>query len=249
MKRLFTTEQQRQEDEYVFPYHYRGLFSEEQEMWDLEYLDYLHVVGKKLSPFNGQKILDVGCGDGRLFYELRHEKIIPWGVDHSHRAIQFAQGFNPHVQFRVGGIEVLPPKEMFDQITMIEVLEHIPPAQVAKVVGAVARRLKKGGKLLVTVPSIRRKVIPKHYQHFTERTLRDVLGTHLHVQSVYGYGKMPGKRLFNLFRRITLLFLPMKDILPFFQWGKRWTRLWYRTHLSIGKPDECTGLLAECIAL
>jgi ubiquinone/menaquinone biosynthesis C-methylase UbiE len=249
MKRSILSHQQKiQEAEYGIPYHYKSLFSEEQEVWDIEYLDYLLRVKKKLSPFTGQKILDVGCGDGRFFHEVRGENVILWGVDYSERAIQFARAFNPSAQFVVGGVSDLPPNESFDAIVMIEVLEHIPPSQISRTLREISRRLKKGGKLVITVPSVRRGMVEKHYQHFTETSFREALSPHFNVVKVEGYGRVGlKKRMFNVLRRMCLLFFPFKDFFPFFGMMKGWIRGIYSTHLGYGSPDECTGLLAECI--
>lgn len=39
--------------------------------WGYEYLSYLNFVLEKASQIGFKSLLDVGCGDGRLLYELR----------------------------------------------------------------------------------------------------------------------------------------------------------------------------------
>lgn len=66
---------------------------------NIPYLHRLEMVKQLLRPFSGQYVLDAGCGDGRLCYELRKENVQVMGVDMSERAISFAKAFNPDINF------------------------------------------------------------------------------------------------------------------------------------------------------
>ena len=181
--------QEAQEEQYRFPYHYIDVaLPKERDIGLIEYKMNLQFVAEQLSPFEGQRILDVGCGDGRFGYELRGRNIRYEGTDYSERAVAFARAFCPEWTFHAGTLTPLITTHagVFDQIVLIEVLEHIPPDEVSAVLRQVSQLLKTDGRLIVTVPSTLVNVSAKHYQHFDSRSLRDVLDTTFDVENVVG---------------------------------------------------------------
>lgn len=104
--------------------------------------------GKYIDP--GSRLLDIGSADGALFdrYELIFKSAV--GIDSGlpqpveRRNWRLVKGWFP---------EDLPDDEPFDVITMLAVLEHIPPAEQEAMARAVADRLRPGGLLVITVPS------------------------------------------------------------------------------------------------
>ena len=98
--------------------------------------------------------MDVGCGDGRLCDRLRQKfglEIEYLGVDLVERAIDFARAFNPGEEFRCCDISKI--EGTFELATCIEVLEHIPDAEVASFLGAIKGRLVPNGHLILSVPT------------------------------------------------------------------------------------------------
>lgn len=167
-----TALQQSQEDEYIFPYHYADLFFElYKQIYCLDYLSMLRTIKELLEPFEGQRILDAGCGDGRFCHELRGENVKVVGIDFSQKALAFAKAFNDSVEFKQADLANLKYKEAFDVVTLIEVLEHLPPNIIPRVVANLWKALKPEGKLVVSVPTIRMPLSRKHYQHFTSEKL------------------------------------------------------------------------------
>lgn len=168
----FSKEQYIQEMQYNFPYHYLGLYSEVyRELIHRHYLSILKTNVSLLKPFTGQRLLDVGCGDGRFCYELRRENVEIYGIDYSNRAIAFAKAFNPSGQFLVGNVTELNYDNFFDIIALIEVLEHIPLDEINICIASLKKQLKPGGRLLLSVPSVNLPLQKKHYQHFTPEML------------------------------------------------------------------------------
>lgn len=88
------------------------------------------------------KILDVGCGRGRL------RKIINQGSEYI--GIDSQAGKNVDV---VGDVHALPFADgLFDGVICTAVLEHVADETV--VLREILRVLKKGGKLILTIPFI-----------------------------------------------------------------------------------------------
>ena len=99
MKNL-TEEQRDQEDLYSFPYHYLDLKSDEHRLLlRIEGIAKLRLIRDYILKNNFKRILDAGCGDARLFHEIKDFNGELVGVDYSERAIGFAKVFNPHAEF------------------------------------------------------------------------------------------------------------------------------------------------------
>ena len=69
-------------------------------------------------------------------------------------------------------------------MTLIEVLEHIPPPQVERFVYGLSTYISDGGTLLLTVPHANKPVQSKHYQHFSTALLRESLEPHFEIQEM-----------------------------------------------------------------
>lgn len=169
-----------QSGEYAFPYHYlpsRTKFPRFARFWNFSpsymaalglFTNWLAGVSKDSS--GPHRHIDIGCGDGGFVNAVsmsgKLENVAFTGVDYDERAIFWAKAFA-----RDGGVfECMPlaelPQKDFDSASLIEVVEHIPPAELPKFVAEVASVLKPGGDLFLTVPSTQKPVEQKHYQHF-----------------------------------------------------------------------------------
>ncbi|MBI4130189.1 TauD/TfdA family dioxygenase [Candidatus Roizmanbacteria bacterium] len=89
-------------------------------------------------------------------------------------------------------IRLAPPtlegKRYVQAVTMIAVIEHIPPAVIPNVLVEIHRALEDNGLFVVRVPSTLQPVRDKHYQHFTPDSLQHTLeqGGHFTVQEMVG---------------------------------------------------------------
>jgi 2-polyprenyl-3-methyl-5-hydroxy-6-metoxy-1,4-benzoquinol methylase len=99
----------------------------------------------------GNKILDIGSGDGPLFKFLEKTKIPFTGI-----------GLDPEVvETRTINYNIFPDKfpnekisgNRFDIITALAVLEHIPKDALSEFAMNCNRHLEMGGQLVITVPS------------------------------------------------------------------------------------------------
>lgn len=238
--------QQRQEDQYSFPYHYVPRWGEHFTQirtmrWGYEYASYMEYVLDLLAEHHKPKrLLDVGCGDGRFIYEAR--KRLPdtelSGVDYSHQAISFARAFNPDVSFFVEDI-TNPSLDIgrYDSIVLIETLEHIPPAEVPRFLGGLANLLEKKGTLIVTVPSSNVPVSPKHYQHFDQRALEDVLSPYVSVIK-WQFLNKKGFQTKVIMRLLTNRFFAINSVRI-----STWLYRYYTRYLLHAQPHNCGIIL------
>lgn len=169
----FDREQHMQEEEYAFPYHHvvqgRDGFSQcFNDGWGINYLATVEFILEQVRAESFASAIDIGCGDGRLTKELAESfpgtRVL--GVDYSRRAVTLAKAMAPNCEFRCVDITAENLAEQFDLAVLMEVYEHIPPEAAPGFSAAVARLVPTGGKLIVTVPHVNKRVEPKHYRHF-----------------------------------------------------------------------------------
>ncbi|MAI97296.1 MAG: bifunctional 3-demethylubiquinol 3-O-methyltransferase/2-polyprenyl-6-hydroxyphenol methylase [Rhodobacteraceae bacterium] len=117
---------------------------------------------KKLNPFEGLRILDIGCGGGLLSEPMARLGASVVGVDPVDKNIRVAElhakqvGLN--IDYRVSTAEeLLKNNEIFDVILNMEVIEHVPSPE--KYVNTCSELLRSGG--LMTCSTINRN--PKSY--------------------------------------------------------------------------------------
>ena len=177
-------EQQIQEAQYEFPYHYipeldhNGTFSQTRQWpWGYRYMAGIQVVIDQLEKVEFNSIIDIGCGDGRFLHELNknHSQTDMSGVDYSQRAIDFANAMNPIIDFECGDITEDKLDKQYDVATLIEVLEHIPPDRLTNFIDSCTDVIKNEGMLILTVPHKNKGIQAKHYQHFTRDELTNLL--------------------------------------------------------------------------
>jgi SAM-dependent methyltransferase len=101
----------------------------------------------------GEKILDLGCGNGRLLQIFKGKNIDYFGVDSSEKLIEIAKKRYPNKKFQVADALNLPfPNNYFDKIYSIAVLHHIPSVEFRRRFLKEAKRvLKPEGLLILTV--------------------------------------------------------------------------------------------------
>lgn len=94
---------------------------------------FLSRVAEAVNEVQANKILDVACAEGFVIKYLkeRQPEIVFQGFDIDADAIREAQKMNPGVSFAVKDLYTLAPKERFDLIIALEVLEHLEDYQRA----------------------------------------------------------------------------------------------------------------------
>jgi SAM-dependent methyltransferase len=176
MTRITGKRGQLQEELYRFPYHYIPNFPDSGGAsrvrtlsWGLEYLGYMTYVASLVNRLEPGSVLDVGCGDGRLFEFLSPAIPKRVGVDPSERAVALARGLIPGTEFIAGVARDVP--EQFDVVTAVEVLEHIPDTELNEFLTEASGRVCVGGHFVISVPSTVKAPNPKHYRHYDEELL------------------------------------------------------------------------------
>lgn len=246
---VLTEKQQVQEASYSFPYHYLDLEVDAYKyILFIEYLSYLNIVKKLIEPFNGQFVLDVGCGDGRFCYQMQNENVKMVGTDCSERAIRFAKAFNPDSEFFVQDLTNLTLPYVFDYVVLIETLEHFIPEEVPIILKNISSVLKENGKLIITVPSPSMPLGTKHYQHFTVQLLQETLKPYFKIVKVFGHNKKDSirQKLFYAYIVIAYLMIPFRNKIKFVRRFYDYMRNYYIRSLESCDADQGYRLIAVC---
>ncbi|PIS38608.1 MAG: hypothetical protein COT34_02765 [Candidatus Nealsonbacteria bacterium CG08_land_8_20_14_0_20_43_11] len=129
------------------------------------------------------KILDLGCGNGRFVEMLPNKKTEYIGADNSERLIEIAKNKYPQYKFIVVSALNLPFSDnYFDKVFSLAVLHHIPSEEFRRqFLKEVKRVLKPGGLLILTVWNLnpfKMILIGKHERAFSffKHSILKVLG-------------------------------------------------------------------------
>jgi len=116
-------------------------------------IDALTLISETFEPLPGARLLDVGCGAGRLASALLARGAFVIGVDPDERAITAAQGSAPAAEFRVARAESLPFKRgTFDGVIFLNSLHHVPEPAMGPALSEAARVSASTGSVLVVEP-------------------------------------------------------------------------------------------------
>jgi 2-polyprenyl-6-hydroxyphenyl methylase/3-demethylubiquinone-9 3-methyltransferase len=159
----------------------------------------------------GERVLDLGCGDGAFAAELVAAGATVVAVDVAEEALRRARTRVPGLDARLvrEGAPLPLDEDAVDVVWAGEVLEHV--ADVVGLLADVRRVLRWGGTLLVTTPyhgrlslaalalrgGIERHFDPRadHLRFFTPGSLREVLNeTGFADSEVRAVGGLPGMR-------------------------------------------------------
>lgn len=240
------TLQQVQDDEYFFPYHYVSQFRPGftqcyYDSWGINYSATIEFLIEKLREEDFASVVDVGCGDGRLVYELNKvfasKEIL--GIDYSKRAIALAKAMNPYGDYRQLDILNQSGGNKYDLAMMVEVFEHIKPDESEKFVEAVSNLLVPNGLLFVTVPHINKPVEYKHYRHFSSQSLTKCFESQFEVMEIIAFEKGKRRKKIIDFILSNRLFILNNHKLKNFLYE------YYKRNLFYSKEENCNRLFMK----
>ena len=108
-----------------------------------------------LAPAPGERILDVGCGDGYYDWRIAGAGAVVDGIDARADRLALATRWNPHPRVHLHHMSAEKLRfadGYFDKVVSICVLEHIPNDQAA--LCEVERVLRPGGRFVVSCDSL-----------------------------------------------------------------------------------------------
>jgi 2-polyprenyl-6-hydroxyphenyl methylase/3-demethylubiquinone-9 3-methyltransferase len=168
----------------------------------------------------GERVLDVGCGEGRFAAELARAGAKVVGIDVAEEPLRRARELHPELDVRLvdaeGGWELADGS--FDVVWAGEVIEHV--ADTAAWLSEVRRVLRSGGRLLLSTPAHGRLTIlalalsrrafaarfdprGEHLRFYDRATLTELLEDFRFQEvEVRGAGGLPGARRLLLARAI-----------------------------------------------
>lgn len=111
----------------------------------------------------GDKVLDLGCGSGRLFSKFQNKEAKYFGIDNSDKLIEIAKKENLQGNFQISDGLKLPFSEgFFNKIYSFAVIHHIPSRKLRLEFLKEARRvLKKDGMIVLTTWDLWNKKEPR----------------------------------------------------------------------------------------
>jgi ubiquinone/menaquinone biosynthesis C-methylase UbiE len=119
----------------------------------------------------GDRVLDVGCGNGFFTGRFRDFGVRPYGVEFSPESLSVANRNSPGY-YAAASAEAIPFRDkFFDKILFSDVIEHLEDDNIG--VAEIARVTRKGGVVVVTTPSMEGKLIGTK----ASRLCHDVPGT------------------------------------------------------------------------
>lgn len=119
------------------------------------------------------KLLDIGCGNGRLYDFLKNEPINYIGIDNNKKLLKIAHSKYPKAIFKYADATRLPfPDKSFDTVWCIAILHHLPTTALRlKACEEMKRAIKPKGSLMLTVWNLWQ---PK-YKKYIDKKTRDAL--------------------------------------------------------------------------
>ena len=101
----------------------------------------------------GERVLDSGCGNGRLLELFKDCNVDYIGIDNSEKLLEIARNKHPQQKFQLADSLSLPfPNDYFNKIFSIAVFHHIPSKELRlRFLKEAKRALRPDGLLILTV--------------------------------------------------------------------------------------------------
>ncbi|MCC6139911.1 MAG: class I SAM-dependent methyltransferase [Nitrospira sp.] len=111
-------------------------------------------ISRRVAALAPGRLLDVGCGDGRLAREIKQvlPRVVVHGCDLSLAALDRAQGLDRQYAVDLNGERLPEPDGSLDLVIASEVIEHL--IEPGRAMAEFHRVLRPGGHVLITVPNV-----------------------------------------------------------------------------------------------
>lgn len=138
-------------------------------------------VFEQISPYLGDRVLEIGCGTGNFTVPLAHRCRHLTAVDLDADYVATARSrlpHAPHVDFFTGDATQMEWSDRFDTVILLDVLEHIE--QDAEFLHRLRHVLNPGGRLILKVPAGQRLYSSLdanvgHYRRYNKTSITQVL--------------------------------------------------------------------------
>lgn len=133
------------------------------------------LIARAVKPPKGARILEIGCGTGHNLGMLgQFGDVDAIELDEAARDVASARLGRPVLGARLPGLEGVP-EASYDMVALLDVLEHVE--QDRESLASIAKRLKPGGAILITVPAFQwmwsaHDVVNHHQRRYSKRSLR-----------------------------------------------------------------------------
>jgi len=142
------------QETHLYETYYKNAFVgyDEQDLTIRQFAGIIQDIRGLLGNKRDASLLDVGCATGVFLDLARKEKFFVKGVEVSKDLAEYARKeFCLEVYNDL--IDAAFPPESFDVVTMLDVIEHIPPSLLSAIIGDIYRILKPGGVLVIRTPA------------------------------------------------------------------------------------------------
>lgn len=139
-----------------------------------------------LPDYKTGEILDIGCGSAQFLYFLKsegYERLT--GLDLDEKQIKIAKELGFNVQRQTALDFLIQSNDGYDMIVMLDILEHFTREELFPILREVYRRLRAGGRFMVSVPNAESPTGPAcvygditHETSFTSLSLAEMLFCH-----------------------------------------------------------------------
>lgn len=124
----------------------------------------------------GGTVLDAACGTGPYVGMILEAGRRVVGADQSAGMLARARSKHPDVRFEPLGLQELSFDGSFDAAMCLDAMEHVPPEDWPAVIGNLARAVRPGGHLYVTVEEIDAGKLARAFEEATAAGLPVVDG-------------------------------------------------------------------------
>lgn len=133
----------------------------------------------KFAP--GGSVLDVGCQEGYIAYQLAKQGWKVTAVDCCHRWIEMGKLKYPGVNFVEGFLEDQAFDQKFDFVLCTETLEHVLDSERDKFMTSLVKAAKAGAIIFMSVPIPEYGEHPTHAHVYGKKEFRAYVSQYFHV--------------------------------------------------------------------